>query len=818
MKPLQIFLTTLALGIFLVLGLNFKVNGLPPLGKVINPFSGVWQNHRSPYPSRLKLAELKEEVVVRWDKSDVPHVFAQSRWDLYLAQGYLVARDRLWQMDLQTRVGAGRLSEHMGERTQKMDEFFTRIGMRDAAQKAVEEMNKDPETRLALDAYTKGVNAYIRHLNPDQWPVEYKLTDSKPELWTPLRTAYLLKLMSFRLSGRSYDLYLTQLMHRFGRDKVVDLFPDIPHDVDPIMWGRKSWVVKNLPRAAAPFQGEWKDFPKHLQPFISNGSNSWAVGPSRSKTGHSIVANDTHLAYSLPPIWYEMQLSAPGLNVYGATFAGAPGIIIGFNEQVSWAVTNALVDVVDWYEVEFKDEHFNEYRYGDQWKKARHQSEVIHIRGADDVTMDLVWTHHGVVVARQGRRGMVVRWGAHRPSNELQVFLNLNQAQQYRECKKAVRLHQVPAQNFICADASQIGIFHQGRYPKRYPGQGRFVLNGSDPQSDWQEDMADEEKPSLERPKEGFVRSANQHPADASYPYYLNWGYSDSYRGKRIRQVLSERSDWDGPSLGEIQMDDFNLMAQQVLPLMIQQMDFSTLTGDQKSAYEALTQWNFKDEALAVAPSLFHHWWNQLQKDLYEDQFQLEEENLNHPHKLPLLPHESRTLLLVERQSKDPQSPEAKNDLFWIDDIRTDKKETLKDVLVGSFQKAFQELTKNHGPDWKTWKWSQVQELKILHMARIPGFGSKALVMGGSTQTVNANQGRHGAVWRMVVELGPELKAWANYPGGQTGNPMDVNYTKFLEGWSQGKLRPVLFLKGVEDQKGATEIQMVFHPKEKVST
>ncbi|MCH9008453.1 penicillin acylase family protein, partial [candidate division KSB1 bacterium] len=354
------FAASAACMVLLIFLLNNRIGLLPPLGKFLDPFHGFWQNAETantPVEKQLTLPDLDAPITILYDDRSVPHIFAENDHDLYFAQGYLTARDRLWQMGFQTRAAAGRLSEVLGRRTLAYDRFQRRIGMTYGARNALKAMAADSVVRRIIHAYTAGVNAYIQTLTPETYPVEYKILDYAPEEWTPLKCALLLKYMAWMLTGRSTDLKITNTLARFGAAVVHDLFPEYPENMDAVIPAGTPWrfdpvkVEKPdsgfLPRAVrAGLQ---------FEPHSGNGSNNWVVSGKKTISGFPLLANDPHLGLSLPSIWYEVQLINPSVNVYGVSLPGVPNVIVGFNEKIAWGVTNAGADVMDWYEIKFQD-------------------------------------------------------------------------------------------------------------------------------------------------------------------------------------------------------------------------------------------------------------------------------------------------------------------------------------------------------------------------------------------------------------------------------------------------------------------------------
>ncbi|MEO6289973.1 MAG: penicillin acylase family protein, partial [Ginsengibacter sp.] len=346
--------------IILIIILNTSLVLPAPLGKLLAPQSGVWQNAEpvgQNFSDELSFPQLEGNVNVYFDNRLVPHVFADKENDAYFVQGYLHAKFRLWQMEFQTQAAAGRLSELVGNKALEFDRDKRRLGMVYAAENSLKEVEKDPATLAECGNYTAGVNAYIESLKESSLPLEYKLLGYVPERWTNLKTALFLKYMSLDLAGGENDFEYTNAKSVFSSADFDVLYPIIMDSLDPIVPKGTVYsppgIELKIPATADSLYFNEKDSVdiKEQKPNPANGSNNWAVAGSKTKSGYPILCNDPHLGLNLPSLWYEMQISTPSYNAYGATFPGAPAIIIGFNDSCAFGFTNAGRDVRDYYEI-----------------------------------------------------------------------------------------------------------------------------------------------------------------------------------------------------------------------------------------------------------------------------------------------------------------------------------------------------------------------------------------------------------------------------------------------------------------------------------
>ncbi len=784
--------------ILLVFALNTKFGNIPPILKFLNPFTGFWQNAERITVKKNKKIILKgtyQTVDISFDDRMIPHIFAQNDHDVYFAQGYVTAMHRLLQMDFQTRFASGRISEVIGEKALELDKYQRRMGMVYGAEKSLEGIMASSESKEMILAYTAGVNAYINSLSTAKLPIEYKILDFKPEPWTPLKCALLLKQMSAVLAMGSDEFYMTNIRNKFGSDVVNDLFPDYPFKEDPIIPVGTKWNFTPLPIPKAPdFNDDTLTSTiKTKQKEEGIGSNNWALSGSKTVSGLPILANDPHLDLSLPSIWYQIQLHAPGLNTYGVSLPGAPGVIIGFNQNIAWGVTNVAADILDFYQVKFKDNTHKDYWYDKQWKNTSSRMEKIVVRGGKTITDTVIYTHHGPVVYLQKPKdfskaknipiGNALRWIAHEKSNELKAFYILNRAKNYDDYRKALKFYTAPAQNFIFASVqNDIAITANGKYPLKWKEQGKFILDGSDPKNDWQGWIPASQNPMVKNPDRGFVSSANQSSTDPSYPYYINWEFSPYERGKRINDRLAVMKNATADSIINMQTDSYSIHAQDILPTILSMVDKSKLNATQKEALRSVTDWNKFYEAKSIAASIFDLWTKRLQYNIWDDEFTVADIPMRYPSR-----DRAVQLILHEQNSK------------WVDNIHTPEKETLADLVNESFKYSCDSMERKYGPIGKTWEWANVKHTQIQHLAKIPGFGSKVLLTGGGKMTINALNEGNGPSWRMVVELGKNPKGHGVFPGGQSGNPGSPFYDNMIDKWASGKLYDLFFMQSADD-------------------
>lgn len=779
-------------GLVYYLNTSHKIGGnnAPPFGTFLSPQHGFWQNAEpvnADYNADLKLPQLKGKTEVYFDDRLVPHVFAEQENDAYFVQGYLHAKFRLWQMELQTFAAGGRASEIIGEKALEHDREFRRLGMVYAAEIALNELEKDPVIKAQCDAYTEGVNAYIETLTESSLPVEYKLIGYKPEKWSNLKTCLFLKYMSYDLAAREDDMEMTSARSYFSADDFSKLYPSLQDSLDPIIPKGTVFEKQKVFPVAPPgadsvyLNNKVASIAGIGKPDRDNGSNNWAVSGSKTKSGAPILCNDPHLGLNLPSLWYEIQLSTPNFNAYGVSFPGAPGVIIGFNDSCAFGFTNGGRDVRDYYEIKFKDDSRQEYMFNGQWQKTKFRVDTIKIKGAASFIDSVAYVQLGndwcPVMFDKSFGGVrinnhayyAVRWKAHDPSNELRIFNMLDHAKNYADYQAAVTNLHTPGQNcvFACKNGD-IAIRTQGEWPAKWKGQGDFVMPGTDTAYLWQGMIPQDEVPFQYNPERGFVSSANQKPVDDStYHYYLGRDYP-VYRGIAINRRLREMNGITPQDMMALQTDNLDVCAQMLQPLFLANIREAELDAAGKKYLDIYRQWNCRNDAGSKGSTVFERWWHAFEGLVYDDDYA----------KAPKGSMRPFLSTLVEAILKDSAYK-------FLDNVNTPQTETLADDITAAFKAATAELQKLEAEgrlDWEKYK-----ATRINHLAKLAPLSRLNLPIGGGNNCINATKVDHGPSWRMVISLTQKTEAYGVYPGGQSGNPGSKFYDSFVDQWAAGK-------------------------------
>ena len=780
----------------LVVGLHFRWGLLPPFARLLSPFEGAWQTTLQPYqaPGTYTIQGKSGPIQIELDADLVPHIAASSQEDVFMGQGFITAQHRLWQMDFQNLAAAGRLSEIIGEKAIEFDRFQRRFGMKEAARRSGKEMLQNPETQSILYGYAEGINLAIRHWPTRQLPLEFKILDYEPEEWKPENTGLLLKRMAFTLSAGNDDKAMNLILEKFGKSVTDQLFPDRLPVEEPIIPAGTQWNFEPLKVPEVPLSLGWTDTTDDAIPQkgpklkdddqVELGSNNWAVMGRKTKSGHPILANDPHLSMKLPSTWYIAELKAPGYHCMGASIPGAPGIISGFNENLSWGVTNGYPDVCDWFRIVYKDKAKRFYWFNGAWHPTQMVIETVHIRGKASIQDTIYWTHLGPVVYNKGQKpfqsnvpeNYALRWVAHDPSNEMLAFIRINKSNRVADMPAALQTYQCPAQNFVAADREgHIGMFsQQGKIPLRWKDQGKFLLQAGSADQNWQGYLPYNHLPRVVDPPQGYLSSANQNPTDTTYPYYLNWDFGSLERAQRINEILGQDSAFDMQKMLRLQNDNQNLWARKVLPEMLRVV--SAVANRSKWATDVLAAWKYNMDPAETGATLFETWFAQWMELAWADNFKAE---MRYPDK-----HVAWQIYL------------EKNNSDWFDYASTKEIELGSELILRALHQAMDTLNKKLGPytgNENAYRWGNYKATTIEHLAKMGGLGTDVLQIGGGKGIVNATSTTTGQSWKMIVEMGPKPKAMAIYPGGQSGNPSSPFYGSFIETWRSGNMKNLHF-------------------------
>ena len=763
---------------------------------------------------------LKAAVEVLRDAYGIPHIFASNEADAAYALGYVHAQDRLWQMEMNRRIGSGRLAEILGPAGLEADRFLRTIGVRRAAQASLAQL--DAVSLGVLEAYSAGVNAFLA-AGP-VLPVEFLLTGARPEPWTPVDSLVWMKMMAWDLGGNwRSELLRMRLARTLPMARLQEFLPPFPGDAPVPLPDLKtlygSLEKEALRLAIADMEQVLTFAPRELPEGA--GSNNWVVAGSRSASDKPLLANDPHLGLTAPAVWYFAHLHIPGRNLIGATLPGIPIVTLGRNDRIAWGFTNTGPDVQDLY-LEKLDAGGG-YVTPEGPKPFKKISEVIKVKGAEDVKLEVRVTRHGPVISDVAKsaldatpRGyaMAFAWTALADDDRtFQSSLELGRSGTWRDFLSAVRNLNAPQQNMVYADIDgNIGYVAAGRVPVRKPEndlKGLTPALGWDARYDWAGYVPFEDLPQSYNPASGRLWTANDKIVAPGYKPFITSEWQPPYRANRIGALLEATPRHDSASFARIHADSVSLAMREALP------HFLATTPRNETSRRALAllgQWDGDMRRDRAEPLIAAAWWRELTKRLYADE-------LGDAFQANWAPRAQFMLNILA--DRDGQSR-------WCDDVRTPAVETCAEQLAVSLDAALADLSRRHGSDMNAWRWGEAHRARHEHrpfgkqpmLARIFDIAAPS---SGDAYTVNVGQhhlydeaepfaNRHAASLRAIYDLSDPEKSLFIHSGGQSGNRLSAHYKDFTEAWAAGEYIPMITDRKRIEAAPHTKLRLVPKP------
>ena len=785
------------------IGLLYSVHiePLPKIGPFFNPFSGFFQNaERKEFSDDIIISENsvhKIEATVAYDSFRIPHIYAKNSFSKNFALGYTVARDRLWQMDIMSRVASGRVSEVFGARALNFDRKQRRIGMGLGAKNKLKKALDNEVSKTFLISFSAGVNEYIKTLEKEKLPFEYKLLGYKPELWTPLKSLYIFMYMSYDLCYSETDISNNLLLQALGKEVFDIIQPENPAYSLPVIRDKKfSYIDSISSLQEVDFQNiftadlevikEKKEKSEHAfyersnNPFETNalGSNNWVVHGSKSNTKMPILSNDPHLSFSLPAIWYAVHIHDEKSNVFGVTIPGMPGVVIGANNKTSWGFTNTGLDVTDWFAIKESDNK-TQYFIDDNWTDYEIVIEEIRIKNEDSFYDTVKYTKHGPVVYDHSfnphlfNKPLALHWVAHDASEELYALYKINIGRSIKDFKKGLKYYSSPLQNAVFSDVTgNIGIFTSGRIPVRFPKHGKFVMDGTRSDLLWKEYIPYLQNPKEVNPKSERLYSANQQTTTTKYPYYHSTfkSHFSFSRAERIQEMFDEIDIHSKETAAQMQADIVSPVTRDWAKKLLEKLENSELEASEKKWYHSIKKWDYSYSANSQVPSLIERFIDTFIVTLWDEINTIS----------PLIDFPARRITLELLKTNKIES--------FYDILSTEKKESLNDLFEHSFKVAVKEFEK------KPLAWGQQNGVDIWHITKIKELSEVDLSLsgcGGCPSAMKTNKkgtNTSGPSWKMITTYKNGKSVMKGiYPGGQSGNPGSYYYKTFIDKWKSGK-------------------------------
>lgn len=782
-------------------GIFRKVAAVLGLLLLVLIVTAVWYRSASQpqIDGTVRLAGPTAAIDIVRDAEGIPHIYAKSADDAYFALGFVHAQDRLWQLELNRRIPAGTMAEILGPNAVDTDRFLRTLGVRRNAEKILASLS--PETRAALDAYARGVNAYLANRS-GPLPPEFILTGTpEPAPWQPVDSVGWQTMMAWDLGANwTQELLRMRMAQRLSLDQINEFLA--PYPGDPVlptqdytrMYRELTGTTDQLAAVAAIAPPSYVD---------GMGSNNWVVSGALSEHGKPLLANDPHLGLSAPALWYFAHLSVPGLNVVGATLPGIPAVVLGHNDRIAWGFTNTAPDVQDLYIERINPSNGRQYQTPEGWAEFQARSETIKVKGQQDVIIEVRETRHGPVItgalpilekaALDAKKYVVAfAWTALRPDDlTLQAGMKLNRAQDWQQFLEAAKDFGAPQQSIVYADVDgNIGLLAPARVPVRAPDndlKGLAPAPGWDARYDWTGFIPFDELPRQYNPASQRLMTANHKIVGPDYPHFLTSEWALPYRANRIDTLLDAKPKHGMDSFAAIQKDHVSLAAQEMLPVMRTTVPQSSRA---KAALDMLAVWNGSMDAERTEPLIFTAWMRAASRAIFRDELgdvlmndYWEQRNV----------HRSTVNVLKNKNGQGRWCADATQSAGGTQDCAA--------VLSSSLEAALDDLERRYGRDMGAWRWGEAHVARSEHRPfakkeALAWFFDIRVETPGDTFTINVGRhnlrdekapfvNRHAASLRALYDLSDLENSRFMHSTGQSGNLLSPLYRNYSQRWSR---------------------------------
>lgn len=743
---------------------------------------------------------LEGQVEILRDHWGVPHIYASNRRDLFFAQGFVHAQDRLWQMEMNRRTAQGRLSELFGELALDTDRTvrtfgFNRLGKEDWVRAST-------DMQSSIEAYSSGINAYLTHPS-SKLPVEFTLLRHRPEPWQILDTMTFSRVMLWQLSHAWYgEIVRAKVAEKVGPERAAELEIHYPRLNPVTLPAGIEFNALDPAILTGKTSGPFLD--------LGKGSNSWAVASWKSDTGSPVLCNDMHLALSLPAIWYEVHLHCPDFHASGVGIPALPLVQVGHNAHLGWGMTLAFTDCEDLYIEKFDPEQPHRYQFGEDWEEARVIPESIVVKGrAQPHVEQVLVTRHGPVisdVAGYPEQRVAVCSMALRPCLALDGWFQLNMAKDWNEFKEAMSLIDAPQLAVSYADVDgNIGFWVTGKVPIRAKGDGSIPAPGWTGEYEWTGEVPFEDMPHALNPEKGFVVNTNNKLVPDDYPYFLGEVWMNGYRARQIEKVFHQKEKLSIKDFQQLHLDFTSLAGQEFVACL---SDLESDDANVRLGLQLLRAWDGQLTPDSVGGTLYEVTRYSLARHLFDPSLGTELANSLmgqgfHPLLLfssEFYGHDTTTLL---RLLENPNS-------WWLKEAGGREA-----ALTNSLREAVEWLYKEIGPDPEGWRWGKLHKITFSHALALQKpldqvFNRGPFPIGGDTDTVCQtatlpNAPYDNNAWspsvRFIFDMGDLSRSLAMYPPGQSGQLGSQHYDDLVDPWLKGEYHPMLWTRAQVEEK-----------------
>lgn len=770
---------------------------------------GIKRGALPEYKGEIILSSLESAVTVYRDERGMPHIYAENEHDLYFATGYVMAQERLWQMDLIRRATTGRLSEIFGASMVQTDLFLRSLEIPKKSKMILG--GESSEIVDCMKSFADGVNQYINDAGR-KLPPEFRILGYRPDMWELEHIINIIGYMGWDLAGGnlSADIFNYKLFNKMGYEKGSSLVPDFKAVTSSAFpdFRLSDTALKSAQDFIASI-----DKLKALGIASFSGSNNWAIGGSRSETGKPILSNDMHLGLSSPGIWIQIHQVIPGkLNVTGVAVPGQPFIVAGHNENIAWGMTNLMVDDIDLFAEKINPDNSEQYFFDNEWRKMEVRDEIIRIKGGTADTLSLSFTHRGPVISGLQKIDDAVlsmRWSGYDMSDEIRAVYLLNRASDWESFRTALSYFRSVSQNFAYADIEgNIGLNTGGGIPVR-KGYGSIIRNGETEEFDWKGYVPFYQLPSVYNPESGQVSSANNKTVNDEYPYYISFRFYPPYRISRIREMLAEKEKLGLEDFKRMIMDQHSSYAKLLTPRILKlKSRQATMTAAESDALNLLDKWDFNMRADLAAPTIFEFFRRNLSENLLGDELGVLFREL------PGAINDYYIYKILQPGGEDE----------WVDNIKTPEKETLDDIISKSFSDCIKAISDSCGTDSRNWLWGDMHTITLAHpmskvkiLDKIFGLNSPEYPVGGSNHTVCpftykiAFKADDGASERHIFNTADWDESFTVIPTGTSGVPGSEFYLSQTDTYIKGEFYKDHFSESAV-KKGA-KYTLIFKPE-----
>jgi penicillin amidase len=754
------------------------------------------QGQKPDYEGKLTLKGLNDKVDVYFDKWAIPHIYAQNQHDAYMALGYLHAQERLFQMEMMRRVGSGRLAEILGKDLIETDKFFRSLLLKKTAKESIKKyFNENPEIAKAAKAYLEGINQYI---DEGSFPVEFVMIGIPKEHFTVEDMYIIAGYMAYTFQAAfKIDPLMSKIYQKLGDEYLKDFALNYIPETEKIP------VYRNIDSTLA-FSDKINQIIQGLPIPLLVGSNSWVLAPSKSKSGKVLFANDTHIAYAQPSVWFEAQITYPGYSIYGNYLAGVPFALLGHNQNVAWGLTMFENDDLDMFYEKLNPDNPNQVWFKDHWEDLQIIHEKIKVKGDSAVDFTIKISRHGPIMnkvlanADTKAAPIAVWWTFNQTKTQiLEAFYKINHAKNVNEVAHAASLIAAPGLNIMCGDKDgNIGWWAAAKLIKRPKHvQSKLILDGSSGNDEFLGFYDFKDNPQAVNPPWGYVYSANNQPdtvAGILYPGY----YAPQDRANKIVSFLKEDKKWDIAELKKMQTNTVSDLHAQEAKLILSQIDKSKLNETALKAYNKLLDWDGKHSVDNIAPTIFYKFLYKILENTFEDELGKTDFN---------------KIVSTHLMERTYPSLFRNDSSLWWDNINTPEIEKRSDIFNIAFTQSIDELKKQSGNNVEEWKWGKVHILEHKHpIGRKGGILGKIFNVGpfhvfGGQQVINNidfhlngsgfYKATYGPSQRTLIDFADLDNALSVIPTGQSGRIMSKHYDDQAPLYNTGKYRKQMMNK-----------------------